>query len=106
MRYDVSTIKATECINNSISNSYVMRIQYDTHVFCSRCEIQYLRATTKLIPNWGYKCEKCGNKCRVKPKYQIKNYLKNHPFEGTNRRGRSAIHREIIELGKAQAWVE
>ena len=79
-----------------------MRINYDTHVLCSRCELTHLRSETKLIPNWGYKCPKCGNKCRVKPKYTVKNYLKNHPFEPTGRLGRSAIRREILAIAQAK----
>ena len=80
-----------------------MRIDYDTHVFCSTCEEPRLRLITQLIPNWGYKCPECGKKCRVKPKYTSTNYYKTHPFESSGRVGRSAIRQEILRLAKAEA---
>ena len=81
-------------------------IDYDTHVYCSRCELTHLRSETKLIPNWGYKCNNCGNKCRVKPKYTSVNYNKKHPFIPSGRLGRSAIRQEIMRLAKAEARLE
>ena len=79
-----------------------MNINYDIEVYCSRCAVRHEKNNCKLIPNWGYQCPFCGNKCRVKPKYTCVNYNKQHPFESTGRRGRSEIRREIRAIAKAK----
>ena len=75
------------------------KIDYEIQVYCSHCGDPHYRTDCKLIPNWGYKCPECGGKCRVKPKYTWKNYIKKHPFVASGRKGRSEIHREIKEIG-------
>lgn len=55
-------------------------INYLTQVWCKHCGKKHDKTECKLIPNWGYKCPECGRKCRVKPKYSWKNYIKKHPY--------------------------
>ena len=42
------------------------RVNYDLEVFCSGCEQKYLKDTVEFRPTYGYKCPKCGIKCRYK----------------------------------------
>ena len=51
------------------------RVDYDKEVFCSGCEEKHLKENVQLVYGYGYKCPKCGIKCRTKAKDAGQKYI-------------------------------
>ena len=53
------------------------RVDYANEVYCSGCEEKYLKDQVELRYGYGYKCPKCGIKCRTKAKESGQKYIPN-----------------------------
>ena len=73
-------------------------VNYEKQVWCTHCGDKHEKTECKFIPNWGFKCPYCGCKCRVKPKWSWKNYIKKHPYVPS--RSKQTMVTEIREIAK------